>query len=69
MDDDNKDNPLINEIINLRERTARLEERMDGLEKVIQGVKSRLEKMDSRLWWIISGLVISIILQILWRLV
>ena len=62
-------NPLLPEIINLKVRTARLEERMDGLENVIGEVKHRLEKVDNRLWWIISGLIVSIALQILWRLI
>ena len=65
----NPDNPVMLEIISLRERTARLEERVGSLEETINGIKSKLDRIDSRLWYLLSGILASIILQILWRLI
>ena len=69
MPEERSDNPIMLEIISLRERTARLEERVGGLEETINGVKSKLDRIDSRLWYLLSSVIASIILQIFWRLI
>jgi len=58
-------NPLMIEISGLRERVARLEERTESLEDVVNYLKQRIEKLDSKIWAILSGVVISILIQIL----
>jgi len=58
-------NPLMIEISGLRERVARLEERTESLEDIVNYLKQRIEKLDSKIWAILSGIVISILIQIL----
>jgi len=64
-------NPLITEIIGLKERVARLEERTSSIEKFmgtlqnrLTSLEKRLEKIDGRVWAILSGIVVTIVLQI-----
>ena len=57
--------PLMIEISGLRERVARLEERTESLEDVVNYLKQRIEKLDSKIWAILSGIAISILIQIL----
>ena len=67
-----KDDPLIVEIVNLKERVARLEERTSAIEKFMGSLEDRLgklekhlEKIDGRVWAILSGVILSVLLQIL----
>jgi len=59
-----ENNPLVIEIASLRERVARLEERTESLEGVIKYLKSRIEKLDGKVWAILSGVILSILIQI-----
>ena len=68
MDDPEKNDPngpLMIEISGLRERVARLEERTESLEDIVNYLKQRIEKLDSKIWAILSGIVVSILIQIL----
>jgi phage shock protein A len=67
------DDPII---LDLVARVARLEERVNGIEKTIafvkekiEGLEGRMEKVDNRLWYVITGVILSILLQILMRLI
>jgi len=66
------DPPLIIEISALKERVARLEERtlsvekfMSGLQDRLDTLEKRLEKVDGRIWAVLSGIAVSILIQIL----
>jgi len=61
-------NPLMVEISGLKERVARLEERTVGLEDTIKYLKQRIEKLNGKIWIILSGVILSILIQILMRL-
>jgi len=66
--DQEKNDPnglLMIEISGLRERVARLEERTESLEDVVNYLKQRIEKLDSKIWAILSGIAVSILIQIL----
>jgi len=67
------DNPTL---VSLVERVARLEERVNGIEKTIafikekiEGLERRAEKVDNRTWWILATIAISIIVQVLLRVI
>ena len=64
-----KDDPLMVEIAGLRERVARLEQKSENVESTLSTIKQRLEKLSDRIWYILSGVVISILLQILLRVI
>jgi uncharacterized Rmd1/YagE family protein len=66
-----RDDPII---LDLVARVARLEERVNGIEKTIafvkekiEGLERRVEKIDSRTWWILATIAVSIIVQVLLR--
>jgi tetrahydromethanopterin S-methyltransferase subunit B len=59
------DEPVIAEIVSLRERVARLEQRTENMEGTLKTIKERLEKLSDRVWYILSGVILSILLQIL----
>jgi polyhydroxyalkanoate synthesis regulator phasin len=68
-----RDDPII---LDLVARVARLEERVNGIEKTIafvkekiEGLERRVEKVDNRTWWILATIAISIVVQVLLRLV
>jgi hypothetical protein len=58
------DDPIV---IDLIQRVTRLEERTSALERDVTYIKSVLEKVDSRIWYIIVGIAVSILTQILLR--
>jgi len=67
-----QNNPLIIEISALKERVARLEERTSAVEKFMSALQDRLEKLekrlekiDGRIWAILSGIILSILIQIM----
>jgi len=63
----NKDdglNPIIAEISALKERVARLEEKTSSLESVMNYLKTRIEKLDGKIWAILTGVILSILIQI-----
>lgn len=71
--EDRKDDPIL---VDLIARVARLEERVNGVEKVISLLKEKIEvlegraeKIDNRTWWILATIAISIIVQVLLRVI
>jgi len=56
-------------LFDLAQRVARLEERSASLEKLVNMLKEKVESIESKVWWIITGVGISILLQILLRLI
>ena len=71
--EDRRDDPIL---VDLIARVARLEERVNGVERVIsllkekiEGLERRVEKVDNRTWWILATIAISIIVQILLRVI
>ena len=65
MSERNDNNPMI---VNLLQRVSRLEAQVSSLEKSLQHMKERLNALDSRLWAILTGVILSILLQIALRL-
>jgi tetrahydromethanopterin S-methyltransferase subunit B len=61
------DDPVITEIVSLRERVARLEQKSENMEGTLKSIKERLEKLGDRVWYVLSGVILSILLQILLR--
>ncbi len=66
------DDPVVIDIV---QRVTRLEERVLMLEKIINMLREKIskietlaEKIDSRTWYIITGIILSILIQILMRL-
>jgi phage shock protein A len=73
MSEDRRDDPLFIELV---AKVARLEERVNGLERTIafvkekiEGLEKRMEKVDNRIWWILATITVSIIVQILLRVI
>ena len=61
-----KDDPIV---IDLLQRVSRLEERTNNLEKAIESLKERVESIDGRTWLILASIILSIIIQILFKVV
>ena len=55
-------------VIDLLQRVSRLEARVDALERALNSLKERAESIDSKTWWILTGVVLSILIQVLTRL-
>jgi hypothetical protein len=61
------DNPVMVEIAGLRERVARLEQKTENMEGTLKTIKDRLDKLSDRVWYVLSGVILSILIQILLR--
>jgi cell division protein ZapA (FtsZ GTPase activity inhibitor) len=61
-------NPNDPVVVDLLQRVSRLEARVDALEKAMAELRERAESIDSKTWWILTGVVLSILLQLLMRL-
>jgi hypothetical protein len=55
------------EIAGLRERVARLEQKSENMEGTLKTIKDRLDKLSDRVWYVLSGVILSILIQILLR--
>jgi archaellum component FlaC len=55
-------------LLDLAQRVSRLEARVEALEKTVESVKQRVERVDEKTWWILSGVVLSILIQVLFYL-
>jgi len=53
----------------LTERVARLEEDVKWIKNMLNDFEERLKQIEKREWYILSGVIISIWLQILMRLI
>jgi hypothetical protein len=56
-------------LIDLAQRVSRLEARVEALERITESVNNRVERVDLKTWWILSGVILSILIQILFYLV
>jgi hypothetical protein len=65
-EEERRGDPLL---LDLAQRVSRLEARVEALERVVGDIGSRVEKVDSKTWWILSGVILSILIQILFYLV
>jgi hypothetical protein len=61
------DDPVVTEIVDLRERVARLEQKSENMEGTLKSIKERLDKLGDRVWYVLSGVILSILLQVLLR--
>jgi len=52
-------------VVDIRERLVKLETRLDGMDKTLADFKKRIETLDSRLWWLLGGIILSILLALL----
>ena len=71
MDEEKKDpniSSLSADISDLKVKFARLEERQNALEKAVDYLKGKVEGIDNKVWYILSGVIVSIMLQILLRM-
>jgi predicted nuclease with TOPRIM domain len=60
-----EDNPIISRFSSVEVKIARLEERLNAYAKDVEEIKNRLEKIENRVWYVISGILFTIALQIL----
>jgi len=49
----------------LLERVTRLEERVNSLNDELNELKQCIKRLDNRLWWILSGVVLSVLLTLI----
>lgn len=65
----NKNNKqyVFKEVIDLKERVAKLEVCVEDVKGSMNELARRVEALDSRLWAILSGVIFSILLQIVLR--
>jgi len=61
-----KDDPIV---IDLVQRVSRLEERTNSLERSVEYLKQRIESLDSKTWWILGSVILSILIQILFHVI
>jgi hypothetical protein len=61
-----KDDPIV---IDLVQRVSRLEERTNSLERSVEYLKQRIELLDSKMWWVLGGVILSILIQILFHVI
>jgi uncharacterized coiled-coil protein SlyX len=72
--DRKEDDPLLLEFSSLKERVTRLEERFTLIERLMSSLEQRIdrlekiiEKIDGRVWYLLAGIILSILIQILLR--
>jgi hypothetical protein len=61
-----KDDPIV---IDLLQRVSRLEERTNSLEKSVESLRQKIESIDSRTWYILASVILSILIQVLFHIV
>jgi vacuolar-type H+-ATPase subunit E/Vma4 len=52
-------------VIDLLQRVSRLEARVDALEKTMNALREKVEGIDSRTWYILTGIILAILIEIL----
>ena len=55
-------------VVDLLQRVSRLEAQFSSLNESVSRLREDVEKVEGRLWAILTGVVLSILLQILLRL-
>lgn len=75
MDDERRLNPsdpsivsILGELSDLKVKVAKLEERQNALEKTVEYLRKKIDGIDERIWLAVSGILASIILQIILKL-
>jgi len=53
-----------NPVVDLRERLSRVEARLDGMDGVLEDIKEKVRSLDNRLWWLLGGIILSIVLAL-----
>jgi uncharacterized Rmd1/YagE family protein len=56
------DDPIV---IDLLQRVSRLEARVDALEKTMNSLREKIERIDSKTWYILTGIILGILIEIL----
>jgi len=59
------DNPIVSKFSSIEVKIARLEERLNAYAKDVEEIKNRLNTLEGKVWYIISGILFTIALQIL----
>ena len=57
-----REDPLF---LELSQRVARIEARLDGIEGALKDVKDKVRNLDSRLWYLLGGIVLSVLLALI----
>ena len=57
-----KDDPLF---LELSQRVARIEARLEGIEGALRDVKEKVRNLDSKLWMLLGGIVLSVLLALI----
>ena len=60
-----RDDPVI---LDLVQRVTRLEAQVSDLRQSLNRLEESLDKLDSRLWYVITGIALSILVQVLFYL-
>jgi predicted nucleic acid-binding Zn-ribbon protein len=75
LDDERRLNPsdpsivsILGELSDLKVKVAKLEERQNALEKTVEYLRKKIDGIDERIWLAVSGILASIILQIILKL-
>ena len=75
MDEERRLNPsdpsivsILGELSDLKVKVAKLEERQNSLEKTVEYLRKKIDGIDERIWLAVSGILASIILQIILKM-
>jgi predicted nuclease with TOPRIM domain len=60
-----EDNPIISKFTSIEVKIARLEERLNAYAKDVEEIKNRLNALEGKVWYIVTGILVTIALQIL----
>lgn len=52
-------------VIDLLQRVSRLEARVDALERTMNTLREKVEGIDSKTWYILTGVILGILIEIL----
>jgi hypothetical protein len=52
-------------VIDLLQRVSRLEARVDALERTMNNLREKVEGIDSKTWYILTGVILGILIEIL----
>jgi chromosome segregation ATPase len=57
-----QDDPIV---IDLLQRVSRLEARVDSVERSVAEMRERVESIDSKTWYILSGVILTILIELM----
>jgi len=60
-----EDDPVISKFTGIEVKIARLEERLNAYAKDVEEIKNRLNALEGKIWYIVTGILVTIALQIL----